>query len=304
MIRCLPSFAGVTVRALPRVLILCILAGTIGGCAAGRSATPERIRVSGVGAVPAIDPLPLIREAADVEALYTLAGGLKPMSSGFWRGAFEVEAPDLVELEQVRHALGVLRNDAWYADVQVFARAHDGERVAQAFVVHREALQRMIRRHAAFWNPWGITCRTHPAEIVAVVDRMPKADRWRGYGHLFGYPDAAVDFFVTAGLAAEEGGEVGPGKDRRFVQIPTHAHDTGRFTYAVPPDHAETAADAALAARAGEILAAYREGRSTPTDTRSMIEMLQRLDRRFGPPPLATTSPAATGDDHAVLDPR
>ncbi|MAB28694.1 MAG: hypothetical protein CMJ53_05370, partial [Planctomycetaceae bacterium] len=111
--------------------------------------------------------------------------------------------------------------------------------------------------------------------------RMPRADRWRGYGHLYGYPDEAVDFFVEAGLAADDGGEMGPGKDREFMQIPTHVAQTGRFTYAVPLDHVPTTVDRALADRAGRILAAYEERRLEMDDADDMIELLLRLNERF-----------------------
>ena len=228
-----------------------------------------------------VDRFELIRDAADHEALYTLAGGLKPMSNGIWRGSFDVENLDLTELRDVRHALGPLRNDVWYADVQVFDNADDGERQAQGFVMHRESLARMIERLESFWSPWGITPCTHPAEIVAIVDRMPRADRWRGYGHLYGYPDEAVDFFVEAGLAAADGGEMGPGKDREFMQIPTHVAPTGRFTYAVPLDHVPTTVDRVLADRAGMILAAYEEHRLQIKDLDDMVELLLRLNERF-----------------------
>ncbi|HAW96863.1 MAG TPA: hypothetical protein DCX60_11345, partial [Phycisphaerales bacterium] len=205
----------------------------------------------------------------------------KPMSNGIWQESFELENLDLTELRQVRRALAALRNDVWYADVQVFDNADDGERRAQAFVVHRDALARMIERHESFWSPWGITPCTHPAEIVAIVDRMPKSDRWRGYGHLFGYPDDAVDFFVRAGIAAEDGREIGPGKDREFMQIPTRAADTGRFTYAVPIDHVPTSVDRALRKNAGIILAAYERRRPNMTSEADMIEMLLELNDRF-----------------------
>ena len=261
------------------VLACLITAFTLGGCASSPSDNVDFQRSAET--VSTVDPLQLLREATDHEGLYTLAGGLKPMSTGIWRGSFEVEDPDLTDLREARQALGVLRNDVWYADVQVFEKAHEGERSAQAFVVHRKALARMIERHQSFWSPWGITAGTHPAEIVAIVDRMPRDDRWRGYGYLFGYPDHAVDFFVEAGLAAEDGREVGPGKDRQFIQIPTSAADSGRFTYAVPPDHVSTDADQRLANDAAMILAAYTERKSELRDVQSTVEELRRLNSRF-----------------------
>ncbi len=228
-----------------------------------------------------IDTASLLREAADHEALYTLAGGLKPMSTGIWRGRFRVDEPDLAELRQARAALAPLRNDTWYADVQVFDNIHDGSRSTHAYVVHRAALSRMIERYSGFWSAWGITPETHPAEIVAVVDRMPRADRWRGYGYLFGYPAYAVDFFVKAGLAAEDGGEVGPGKDREFVHIPTYAVSAGRFTYAVPLDHVPLDSDEALSREAARILAAYTNRRDAMQNADRAIRELERLNRRF-----------------------
>ena len=105
------------------LIALCV---ALSGCGTTPERTSPAIPVTGVGFVPAIDPLPLIRDAADQEALYALAGGLKPMSSGFWQASFAVDEPNFVELEQVRHALGVLRNDTWYADVQVFDKVYEG----------------------------------------------------------------------------------------------------------------------------------------------------------------------------------
>lgn len=283
------------------VICTCLtIAVILGGCAA-------TVSLPTVEAAP--DTFGLLREAADHEALYTLVGGLKPMSSGFWSGSFTVDDPDVADLRSVRAALAPLRNDVWYADVQVFDNIHDGERSVHAFVVHRAAMARMIERFEVFWNPWGITPCTHPSEVVAVVDRMPRADRWRGYGYLFGYPADAVDFFVEAGLAAEDGGAVGPGKDRRFIQIPTHAAEVGHFTYAVPRDHVRTAADEAIASEAKRILAAYIERKGRMRDARSMIAQLRQLNQRFERGAIAAaevrdTRHARRGVMETVLDTR
>ena len=293
--------AAVTVCACLTVSVI------LSGCAAITRGTTETDRAFEV--VSAFDTFDLLREAADHEALYTMVAGLKPMSTGIWRGSFTVDDPDLGDLRHVRAALAPLRNDIWYADVQVFDNIHDGERSVHAFVVHRAAMIHMIEQHEEFWSPWGITLCTHPSEVVAVVDRMPKADRWRGYGYLFGYPADAVDFFVEAGLASEDGGEVGPGKDRQFIQIPTYAEETGRFTYAVPLDHVSTAADEAIASEANRILGAYTERKARMRDTRSMIVELRRLNQRFESRAISVaeirdTQHAREGVMDAVLDTR
>lgn len=256
------------------------LVATVGGC----TSTP-RAETRAAADEPAhttdIDTFTLLRAAADHEALYTLAGGLKPMSTGIWRGSFDVDAPDLSELRAAREALAPLRNEIWYADVQVFNTVYDGSRSLQAFVVHREALSRMIERFESFWSPWGITPCTHPTEILAVADRMPRGDRWRAYGYLFGYPVDAIDFFVDAGMTTDDAAEIGPGKDRQFVQIPTYAEESGRFTYAVPLGHVSTTADDALADGANRILAAYTERRERMRSARSLVAELRRLNQRF-----------------------
>lgn len=228
-----------------------------------------------------VDRFTLLREAADHEALYTLAGGLKPMSTGFWSGTIDLDAPDLTELRAVREAIEPLRNATWYADVQVFANAHEGQRFAHAYVVHRAALERMLEHYGDFWAPWGIAPDTHPAEVMAVVDRMPKGDRWRGFGYLFGFPPESVEFFVEAGLARAENSTARPPEDRRFLQIPTFGAETGRFTYAVPVGHRHSAADDALADQAGRILDAYRSVRGRVRSPSALVAELQRLDRRF-----------------------
>jgi hypothetical protein len=200
----------------------------------------------------------LLTTALECEAPYTLAGGLKPLSTGFWQGEMTIEGADLAELARVRRALAPLRNDAYYADVQVFATAHDGKRTLEAYVVHRASLAAMIDRERDFWSPLGISTCTHPAEIVAVVDRLPRAQRWRAYGLLFGYPRYAIDFFVDAterGRASDA--EMGPGKDREFVHVPTASAETGRFTWAVPIGHTERAEDRAIRSRAARILSEY-----------------------------------------------
>ena len=268
-----------THRHLPVALALAFVLQTLAGCVASPENSLDAWRPPS-GYIP-VDRFELIRDAADQEAIYTLAGGLKPMSSGIWQGSFELDNPDLTEIRDVRRALTHLCNDVWYADVQVFEHADEGERQAQAFVVHRDAFARMIERHETYWSPLGITPCTHPAEVVAIVDRMPRPDRWRGYGYLFGYPDHAVDFFVEAGMAQDDDGEIGLGKDREFIQIPTHAADSGRFTYAVPLGHVSTPADRALAERASLILAAYEERRSRMHDVDDAVDALLRLNQQF-----------------------
>lgn len=222
----------------------------------------------------------LLAAALDREALYTLAGGLKPLSTGFWRGSISVQDADLTELREVRRALAPLRDETYYADVQVFATSHDGARTLEAYVVHRASLAALIARESSFFAPLGIAPCTHPAEVVTIVDRLPRRDRWRAYGLLFGYPVHAVDFFVEAtDRARADGTEMGPGKDRTFVEIPTASATKGQFTYAVPLDHTELPEDRALRQEATCVLAEYLKVAREIKAARDPMPLVRALNR-------------------------
>lgn len=255
-----------------------------GGCATNAPTTADRD--APLSTVAERDQFrELLLKALDREALYTLVGGLKPMSTGFWQGKVDVAAADTAEIVRVRRALAPLRNHTYYADVQTFATAHDGKRHVEAYVVHRAALAAMLRREAAFWSPLGITPCTHPAEIVAIVDRLPRADRWRAYGLLFGYPNYAIDFFVEATERARtEGSEVGPGKDREFYHVPTASAVEGQFTWAVPIGHVERDEDRAIRERAAVVLAAYRDTAPQVTAARTPLVHVEALNRQLSTP--------------------
>ncbi len=221
----------------------------------------------------------LLLTALDREALYTLMGGLKPLSTGFWRGELVIAEPDTAEIARVRRLLAPLRDDTHYADVQAFATAHNGTRHLEAHVVHLASLAAMLERERDFWSPLGVTPCTHPAEVVAIVDRLPRADRWRAYGLLFGYPKYAIEFFVEAGERAKaNGSEVGPGKDREFFHVPTASATEGQFTWAVPIGHLEREEDRAIRTRSEAILAAYRRAAPRLAAAHDPVPTLRRLN--------------------------
>lgn len=117
--------------------------------------------------------------ALDCEALFTIAGGLKPVSEGFWRTKIDIRQPQLDEIADTRRVLASWRNDELWADIHVLDQEHEGKRFALAWVAHRESLANRVREHRDFFAPYGLMPDTHPAEILAVVERMPRADRHR-----------------------------------------------------------------------------------------------------------------------------
>ncbi len=256
-----------------------LLALVLVACTA--TAPPNALAGAPAGASTA-DTARVLLAALDSEALYTIAGGLKPVSEGFWHGNVRSDQPDLAAVSAARAALAPWRNDTLWADVHVFHQAHDGKRAARGYVVDRRALAELLHAQAAFFAPFGLGPDTHPAEVMAVVERLPKLDRHRALGLLFGYPQHAIEFFLAAEAAREAGTEPAP---RRFVQIPAFVSPTGRFVYAVGKDDPERAEDRELAADAAPRLQRYRELRATirEDDAEALIALTRQLQQEFAP---------------------
>jgi hypothetical protein len=207
----------------------------------------------------------LLLKALDGEALYTFVGELKPMSSGFASFKFPATKPDaaaLAKLEETRQLLSVWTcGEEYFAGVHHFAAIYNDERYADAVIVRRPLLARVIAARSAFFSAFGITVSSHPLEALLAVEYSPANLRLRHYGHLFGYPDYAVDFFVEAAQSQERDGKF---VKRDFYRVPTFKMTDGNspFVYAVPQGHAENDADRALKTRTAEILASYGERRA------------------------------------------
>jgi len=193
----------------------------------------------------------------DSEALFTVTGGMKPISEGFWRTSFPGEKESTSEIDRVRTVLSTVfpSRSELVAGVHIFARQHGGKKSATAFVIHRGSLRRKIERDPSFFNSLGITEATPAIQLMSLVDEAPKSARWRAFGLLFGYPEYAVDFFVAAG---ESQRKTGIFVERNFISIPTFSADRGQFVYAVPKGHNENEVDRSLKAQAALILAEYR----------------------------------------------
>lgn len=201
----------------------------------------------------------LVLRMLDREALYTISGGLKPMSTGFWRHRFETAEPDLEPLREMRSLLYLISDETLALGVKVFEREWDGQRYASAYVIHRASLRRLLEDKRDFWAPLGIDPDTEPAVVVAITERLPRLERFRAYGYLFGYPDAAVDFFVEAAAEQEATGDLVP---RQFISVPTYESPEGRFVWAVAEDYEGDPAEDAIRDTARMILDRYRSERA------------------------------------------
>jgi hypothetical protein len=223
----------------------------------------------------------MLLQALDGEALYTIAGGLKPMSSGFVSSSFKVDAPELGDAESTRQILATWTcGGEISAGLHHFAAVYQGARSLEAVVFHRSALRNLLTRHSAYFAPFGLTPSSDPMEVVMTVEYASSTPRLRGYGYLFGYPDYAVDFFAEASetqrLQEEKTGK-GDLVPRDFFSLPT-VRGERRFVYAVPKGHAPNDADRALKAATEAIHADYvaRRARHIKGDSPSGVLALVR----------------------------
>jgi len=214
----------------------------------------------------------VLLEFSEREGLYTLAGGLKPISSDVRdmsvRIAPSLDTSALGRLEQLRRISGALTCGELGVFVQVFtatstARDSSMQRNTTLVLYHRTAVRRLVEKQSDFFATLGITPSADVRDIVAAVENAPRADRWRGYGYLFGYPDDAVDFFVRAGIQADSTRTFVLRDFRRVETFHKVAETQGgpavtsSFVYAVPKGAAVSEGDVALRNRAAPIYARF-----------------------------------------------
>jgi hypothetical protein len=230
---------------------------------------------AGFGAVPRSEVFPIERldpplraeaetlllKAMDREALYTIVGGLKPMSSGWLSLRTSVSKPDTAELTRLRTILRTFRvGDHIEAHLQPFWRVYgEDERYLDGVIFHRESMDAAIARHASLFGWFGVSAGSHPLEAVMAIDRDDTPRRNRGYGYFFGYPDYAVEFFTDSEEERRRTKQLVP---RDFRSIPTFERESHAFVYAVPKGSEERPEDVALRKRAAPILRKYRELRA------------------------------------------
>ncbi|KEO75499.1 hypothetical protein [Anditalea andensis] len=216
---------------------------------------------------PELDPITLadslIQLVIEQEGLYTLYGGLKPIStvqhfsyaidsiSGDYIHKGEIKK-DLIRLSQ---SLKLLSNDSIGYTVIPFKMVSGKTKTFEILVYHKAALKNMISDKTDFFLRRGILPDDNIEKLLAIYEFEDKYDRYRAYGHLFGYPDHAVDFFVNSARSNDETGKF---VERDFNQIPVASGQKGRFVYAVPKGYELGESDEEIMLRAGILLAKFQ----------------------------------------------
>ena len=233
----------------------------------------------------------LLRVGLDQEALYTLAGRLKPISSLGYSLAYPL-AKDSTHQDGDRSVVHVERDsvygklqelEAWHRIAKAlsgndltflvipFREPYRGKRHLELLVCRNSVVDSILRVHQEFFGQWGFTPGTDPHTLLTAIEFESRGDRFRAYGYLFGYPQHAVDFFVQADKDYKRTGEF---VKRDFFHIPTYARPDGHFTYAVPKGYIPTSTDSALYHRGLKILNQYRMSRDT---TSSPVDYLRSI---------------------------
>ncbi len=221
----------------------------------------------------------ILTQALDREALYTLKGNLKPISSGFFSVQHSLVPTDQEQryLSRVKTVLSRLHcQDSLYATLVYFQSTAGGEKTAEAYFYNKQlVIQKMVDNPSFFSDKLGFTAYSvNVFGLLNAIEWALGADRYRGYGLLFGYPEHAVDFFIQAYLSEEQTGEF---VKRKFVNIPVYSGSSGFFTYAVPENYRLQQVDLEIQTSAKTILQEYQKKRPRYLNVNNELNAVQLL---------------------------
>jgi hypothetical protein len=250
-------------------VLLCLvplLIGTASAAPARPVPCAECFPVEDLSAEDAQEADRLLLQALDSEALYTIVGGLKPMSAGFIDPAFdtvEITDRDSLRVEKLRSILGHLRcGSEYYADLEVFPQLSDGKRRSWTVIINRPRFADTIRENRTDYAFFGITPNSHPIQALTQLYYYPETApgedasqrRHKAIGLLFGYPQYAAAHFAANTGPGELGGQA-------TMTVPTF-RNPNHGMWIVPPDHSEAPDDRTFKEHARRILLTYRRKRA------------------------------------------
>ena len=237
----------------------------------------------------------ILQRGLDHEALYTIIGKIKPMSS-VASFSFPIANADslkrtkgdvldlntkqkyLDKIAQVQTQINTLS----YPDLKFvlvpYKNANKEKRILQLSAVRVSLLDSLLRKEASFFGQFGLVPGADPATVVSVIEGCDKYERWRAYGYLFGYPEYAIDFFVHSFVMKEQ---TKKNLERNFFQIPSYSKAKGAFVYAYPKNHTPDKVDSTLYFRAREVLDQYKELRGNYLKPDSTLQTTKLLNDFF-----------------------
>jgi hypothetical protein len=215
----------------------------------------------------------LIKKVLDNEGLYTVIGGLKPMSSvtdlyldiaaadTLLRGNAKITdtaSEDLKKLKRYQRIVNILKFGDLRFMISPYKVNQKKQRAIQISVHRKSLIDSLLNVNQSFFGQFGFVPGTSPEILVNTTEYEHKFNRFRAYGYLFGYPEHAVTFFTEASITSEKTGEF---VKRDFLQIPVFSANRGRFVYAVPKEYKPSGTDAVMLSRAEYALSKYQRER-------------------------------------------
>lgn len=262
------------------------------GCRSSRHTLPRTATEQAAPDESALLIDSILQTGLDREAVYTLLGRIKPMSSlKLYRmplantDSAKRSSPEIVDrakkgryldrLSHVQKAINAIRLPD-LAFVFIPYRAHqDSNRTIQLSVVRVSLLDSLLKAKESFFGQYGLVPGTDPATVVSTIENAGIYERYRGYGYLFGYPDYAVDFFVEASHTRRDIQKPTP---RNFFNIPTHQSKEGYFVYAYPKDYEPSReVDSLLYHRSMQVLERYEKLRDRYLNADSTVRAYRLL---------------------------
>lgn len=216
----------------------------------------------------------LIKNTLENEGLFTVIGGLKPMSGvtdmylqianpdTSLRGKAKItntQSDDFKKLKRYQNIVNALQFGDLKYMIAPYA-ATQGDKRTIAISVHRTSLvDSLMNAEQEFFGQFGFVPGSSPEIIINTTEYEHRYNRYRAYGYLFGYPTHAVDFFTDASIIYDKTKTF---VKRSFLQIPVYSSPSGRFVYAIEENKAKTPVDEAIMKRAAYHLEIYKQART------------------------------------------
>lgn len=257
-------------------LLILIFAAFVISCNSTRNTVAELEDSAALSSLKQRQIDSLLQWGLEHEALYTLCANIKPISS---LSSYALLNPDSIKKSGTTFHIGGSKSggvDGLYDFQKTVNRLNqlnipdltfvfvpnswgDDMRFIQLTVVRRSLLDKILKEKSSFFGPLGLVSGAEPHVVVSVIENLPRDERHRGYGYLFGFPDYAIDFFIKAGIEKEETGEF---VERNFFRIPVY-NGIGSFVYAYPKDYTPTMeTDSILYYKSQKVLNDYKTIRS------------------------------------------
>lgn len=224
----------------------------------------------------------ILTEVLEAEGLYTVVGGLKPMSSVSLQSYSREAKVDAAELRRRYEPAARALCDE-HTTYRMRFNDRGTPRWAEAWVFQHNLIRAKIREHAAILAHERLSAGMPMEVLVDRVLRYDFRDPDQVIGLLYGFPEHAVDFFCHPQKYGADHDVSPVGTDRRGIRIPTY-REGGYFVYVVPMRAEATDTDVHLISSAWPILTEYRRRRALHLtgETVDAVGLLREWIREIG----------------------